>query len=322
MELQNSLADAIRELQDQSELNEGDEDTSPSQSRTSKLKHPALCSQHSYQEAPATIPAHQVAANTPVSLDSAFVSNTEFPNITGSDTWAMDPSHARSKDAQGFVTMDFSKLADFLTPAALSDMADPIGAISMPINGHSTPDQSLENRMTTVWDSIKAQGFDSFDEMITTFYTSSFAHSALSKEQRFSRNRRLPKLITDLAHAADRWCTWERHGFYEEILKAAETTLIAEDSKSSKESATVIDSLVDDSGQADQFDIDPALDEYRNLVRERRPNIWALITTLCQREKSAMHVDGGDRAIKAMLAMDLAGAVSSQRLLQLFDKCV
>lgn len=98
-------------------------------------------------------------------------------------------------------------------------------ATDMQDSPKTSPDESFEWILECAQDS----GFDSFDAMVTSYYNTSFGESSpLSNEQRLSRNRRLPKVIADIFHAAGKWSDWERRGFHEEILKTAETMLISE----------------------------------------------------------------------------------------------
>lgn len=93
----------------------------------------------------------------------------------------------------------------------------------------------LDDRIECVMECAAALGFPNFDALVTTYYNEAFRESSyLSNEQRLSRNRRLPGVVTDLVSAAKQWTAWERRNFYEEILKSAEDMLISEsnDSKS------------------------------------------------------------------------------------------
>jgi hypothetical protein len=72
-------------------------------------------------------------------------------------------------------------------------------------------------------------GFDNFDAMALQYYARNFnAVSALATEQRLSRNRRLPDLLDELRTRSTTWNSWQRRGYQEEILKAAEEICVAE----------------------------------------------------------------------------------------------
>lgn len=93
----------------------------------------------------------------------------------------------------------------------------------------SAKNASLDERFEWILECAQATGFESFDAMVTAYYNASFGESSpLGNEQRMSRNRRLPRVIADVFHAASQWSDWERRGFHEEILKTTETMLFSE----------------------------------------------------------------------------------------------
>lgn len=90
---------------------------------------------------------------------------------------------------------------------------------------------SLEERVGDFMQRVKATGFNSFEDLISAYYSYDFAEASfLANEQHLSRNRRLPKLMADMFKATSDWSLWERRGFYEEILKTAESILVTETS--------------------------------------------------------------------------------------------
>ena len=71
-------------------------------------------------------------------------------------------------------------------------------------------------------------GWD-FDELATQYYTSSFQPgSALALEQRLSRNRRLPGLLSQLRQCLSTWGTSQRRGYEDESIKTAEQICVRE----------------------------------------------------------------------------------------------
>lgn len=101
----------------------------------------------------------------------------------------------------------------------------PQPAVESPPPALPIMDQQFENIMQHA----EAAGFESFDSMVSSYYSHTFSDiSPLAEEQRLSRNRRLPKVISDISRAADGWSSWERRGFHEEILKTAESMVITE----------------------------------------------------------------------------------------------
>jgi hypothetical protein len=87
----------------------------------------------------------------------------------------------------------------------------------------------LQDRIRYVMDQAVAMGFGTLDEVVAAYYTEMFEHtSPLYKEQRLSRNRRLPRLLSTLHNAAKDWAEWERRGFREQITQGAEEILVEE----------------------------------------------------------------------------------------------
>lgn len=121
------------------------------------------------------------------------------------------------------------------TSTSLSGTASP----TRPLQPRDAPLQSspmLESQLQHMIAYLRAMGFQSFDALATIYYTGLFGGSLqLHNEQRQSRSRRLPALISELVLDAKHWSSKERQGFYDEISKATEDTLIAEmhDSKDS-----------------------------------------------------------------------------------------
>lgn len=111
-------------------------------------------------------------------------------------------------------------------------------------------DATLEDRFEYVLECAKQVGFDWFDSLVANYYTADFSdRSILSNEQRLSRNRRLPGILAELREKSKGWTQWERQGYEDEILKSAESILVAE-CNTFKHSRNFQDgSLEDDSGK-------------------------------------------------------------------------
>ncbi|TQN66295.1 Transcription factor radR, partial [Colletotrichum shisoi] len=93
-----------------------------------------------------------------------------------------------------------------------------------------TPDlHSSQGRVRHVIEQAAAVGFETLDEAIAAYYTETFEDvPSLYQEQRLSRNRRLPRLLSTLQSAAKGWSEWERRGFQEQIAMGAEELLVQE----------------------------------------------------------------------------------------------
>ena len=106
------------------------------------------------------------------------------------------------------------------------------GTSSTPSSPHQAArsnGRGLNENFELMLECVQAVGSDSFDSLVITYYTEKFgASTPLANEQRLSRNRGLPKLISEVYQATNDWSDWERRGFHEEILKTTESILMSE----------------------------------------------------------------------------------------------
>lgn len=87
----------------------------------------------------------------------------------------------------------------------------------------------VQDRIRHIVGQATKAGFATFDEAIEAYYTESFDEtSQLDRDQRLSRNRRLPRLLGTLRDASKGWSHWERRGFQEQITQGAEDILVEE----------------------------------------------------------------------------------------------
>lgn len=90
---------------------------------------------------------------------------------------------------------------------------------------HQTLDRTAntEERIEYVISCAKQVGFDSLDALIAAYYTQNFSQtSVLSDAQRMSRHRGLPQVLAEVRQLSANWTLWERNGYEDEILRAAE----------------------------------------------------------------------------------------------------
>ncbi|KAI0451215.1 hypothetical protein F5B21DRAFT_487665 [Xylaria acuta] len=84
--------------------------------------------------------------------------------------------------------------------------------------------QTLEKRLEFLHLCLTSAGFDTFDSLVSQYYTSTLSpESIVSSHQRTSRQRDLPILLAELRHYVRTWTQWEAHGYYYEIIKSAES---------------------------------------------------------------------------------------------------
>lgn len=88
---------------------------------------------------------------------------------------------------------------------------------------------SVEDRFEYVLECARRVGFDNFDTMAAQYYAGGFDPcSSLAMDQRVSRNRHLPALVSEIQENSADWSAWERRGYQDEVLKVAETICAAE----------------------------------------------------------------------------------------------
>ncbi|RWA13132.1 hypothetical protein EKO27_g1973 [Xylaria grammica] len=137
--------------------------------------------------------------------------------------------------------------------------------IQWPGSGLPHPQATVEEQFEYVLSCAQRVGFDSFDTMALHYYTRNFhPASALALEQRLSRNRRLPELLAELRKQSVTWSTWQRRGYQDEMLKAAEEICTVEYNEFHK---------ADGNGSESESMNEASLGDML-------PNLWGLLTGL------------------------------------------
>ncbi|KAI1152284.1 hypothetical protein F4825DRAFT_313132 [Nemania diffusa] len=127
------------------------------------------------------------------------------------------------------------------------------------------PQATVEEKFEYILSCGQRVGFDSFDTMALHYYTRNFnPTSALALEQRMSRNRRLPELLAELRKQSTTWSTWQRRGYEDQTLKAAEEICVTEYSEFLKS----------------EVDIPEQETLHEAALGDALPNLWALLTGL------------------------------------------
>lgn len=135
--------------------------------------------------------------------------------------------------------------------------------------GKGTPD--IDGRFEGMLEYCRAMGFDSFDSLVSAYYSHNFdGSSPLATQQRLSRNRHLPKVLADVFDAAKGWSDWERRGLHEEIMKQAESILVSEANRASSALNINIDQFVEaqDSARISPTTAGTVLGVRRTIERE------------------------------------------------------
>ncbi|KAI1027290.1 hypothetical protein LB504_008112 [Fusarium proliferatum] len=109
----------------------------------------------------------------------------------------------------------------------------------------TVPRESLNARFQNIMECVGAMGFESFDDLVTSYYADEFEEaSKLFHEQRFSRIRRLPGVFAEILEGARRWEPSERRGLGEEVLREAEAVLMLENSVAWQSLQSITDAAI------------------------------------------------------------------------------
>lgn len=128
----------------------------------------------------------------------------------------------------------------------------------------------LEERFECIMSQVEAAGFDSFDSMASAYYTQTFNQSSsLAHEQRLSRKRGLPQVITDVHNVTNQWSDWERNGFQEEILKTAESMLTSEGGNARQRLSGEVEALLEAQNTGNAASAAEAMLSMKNTVQEQ-----------------------------------------------------
>ncbi|KAK0762026.1 hypothetical protein N5P37_004826 [Trichoderma harzianum] len=200
---------------------------------------------------------------------------------------------------------------------------------------------SLNKRFQSIMECVGAMGFESFDELVTSYYVDEFEEaSQLFHEQRFSRHRRLPVVFADILEGARRWKPSERRGLGEEVLKEAEAVLIAEISQAWKALQPLTDTgaFEQDCQQTPQnttTHADRLRQHLRTVIsteyyaRQRlstelvpTPILWTLLMALVASDGPAWQRDCSGTALAIIALLHLAGRLPKETLLELIGSCL
>jgi hypothetical protein len=198
--------------------------------------------------------AVQMAQGEPVSMPGFTPTGTstmDFTFETSVDMWkpedGMKIQQQASPDSTYFQNLSLpgtsaAMITEPATMTAPAPAAAPVAAAARMADKNAP----LEERFACIMGQVEAAGFESFDAMASAYYTQTFAQSSsLTHEQRLSRKRGLPQVLSDVHTATGQWSDWERNGFQEEILKIAETMLTSEGGNARQQLANKVDALLE-----------------------------------------------------------------------------
>ncbi|KAI4210940.1 MAG: hypothetical protein LQ351_006259 [Letrouitia transgressa] len=142
--------------------------------------------------------------------------------------------------AESYLSTSFESQAEASRTAAHCGHANPqswtlptpsnaTSDITADVEGAPGADATMEERFAYLMACARRVGFDGFDDLASRYYAMNFDHaSVLALDQRMSRHRGLPMLLTELRQRSTQWMPWERRGYEDEILKSAEQLCASE----------------------------------------------------------------------------------------------
>ncbi|GJN80411.1 hypothetical protein PLIIFM63780_003937 [Purpureocillium lilacinum] len=242
------------------------------------------------------------------------------------DTWKTEGVQSEMKDASPVTDpMTYPSLTGALPlpqVPALATNPDATGTfrpVPLPVSENA----SLDERFSSIMKQVEAAGFESFDDLVTAYYRETFtATSSLANEQRLSRNRRLPKVISDVFQATRDWTTWERYGFHEEILKTAEAMLVEERAGAGGSLLAHVMPLIESADGTVPASAGETLLGLKKVIQHELPNSWALAMSLTADGRSSWQRDRSSTALATILLLQFSGRIPNEQLLQLIGSCL
>lgn len=234
-----------------------------------------------------------------------------------------DPLPSRN-DISDQCSQNGNMLSDFVDSLLPTDME--LGPPRLPLHDHHCPScccsstgsttkssnvdsgSSMEERFDFVVESVQNAGFKNMDDMVLSYYTAAFDEdSDMFHEQRMSRKRGLPAVLSRLRGSTGAWPEYEREAYQAEVLKNAESLLVGEfrrlfASPAFQECLTHLrsgavhsppppssssSSSLPDSGFSSGTGNTPASQSFasgvshpRTWLSEELPNVWKLVSAL------------------------------------------
>lgn len=160
--------------------------------------------------------ADQLSPRASTLLDSSFLSHHELeidPSLMGA--YHYSPCYC-SSISDGIGSGDAAGTATKTTRGSALPSTTPLPS-------------TMEDRFELISESVRHAGFKSMDDMILSYYTAALDEdSDMCHEQRMSRKRGLPAILSALRISAATWDEYERQGYQAEILESAESLLVHE----------------------------------------------------------------------------------------------
>ncbi|GAW10914.1 hypothetical protein ANO14919_002510 [Xylariales sp. No.14919] len=146
--------------------------------------------------------------------------------------------------------------------------------------------QSLEKRFEFLHLCLTSAGFNTFDSMISQYYTSTLSpESIISSHQQTSRQRDLPVLLAELRCYVQTWTQWEVHGYCYEILKSVESIIDCERVTAIHSSSAELDGALQQLTKEPEVgfeggSLSGALQVLMRSFQKTNPQLWTLLDSL------------------------------------------
>ncbi|KAK1773097.1 hypothetical protein QBC45DRAFT_455715 [Copromyces sp. CBS 386.78] len=144
--------------------------------------------------------------------------------------------------------------------------------------------------------------------------------SSLAIEQRLSRNRRLPKLFSDVFLAAQAWDAREQRPLFDEILRMSEGMLIGEAKGVHSTLHASIGGLA--RSAKDEQTGKSAVLGLKRLMESTLLNLWALATALATENRAVRQRDRSNTVLATILVLQCSGQLPKETLMALLDACL
>ncbi|KAJ5087524.1 hypothetical protein N7456_011140 [Penicillium angulare] len=201
------------------------------------------------------------------------------------------------------------------------DSSQTIQTISTSPNSVST--MSLSEKLEYILECANEVGISNFDSLATAYYSETPSDSSsVAYEQRISRNRRLPSVISDIFQSANSWSEWERRGLQEEILKQTESMLVSEGGKTHMAFLSGVNTLADANNGVGVLSKEQATLEMKRTIQNELPNLWAMMMALVGDSRPSWQPDRSNTALAAVILLKLSGAMPGYQLMSLLEMCL
>lgn len=171
--------------------------------------------------------------------------------------------------------------------------------------GDAAFEPTLEGRIEYLIGCAHKAGFQDLDSAMIAFYTATFDEgSGCSIAQHLSRKRCLPKLLEELRSHAGSWGSWEARAYQDEILRSAESLLLAEMGSTAPASGDRDGNWSVVSHQLrDEVIITTNTDLQKVLIIWQMPHLWSLLTTLLLRGNQQPRFEHQPRLVTAAASL-------------------